>query len=346
MYKNYSVLFVDDEVNILNSLRRGLMDEEYTCHFATSGKIALEIMEKEQIHVIVTDMRMPEMTGLALLKTISDLWPKTIKIVLSGYTQIQQILTTINQVDIFKFITKPWGLEEFSVVIKKSLDYYILQEQNDKYKIILEAKNQAYQNILKRIDEVIIDAKKSSEILGICGKAILGFGKSFDLNERIKYACVLNMQDTIFEIFSKAITNEKREYSIADLVRHISELIGKDIKTFDIEKEYDSLHKLNVNIKMLEATLLSLKIIFSDEFDNYGFIPNILINEREKFAISIISPKANSNNEIDEKSGLSILDVKLSFAKSVVEKTLELCQISFQAIKKNDSLVIGIAIKE
>ena len=67
MYENYRVLFVDDEQNILNSLRRGLADEEFYCHFATSGNQALEIMKQYNIAVIVTDMRMPEMTGLELL---------------------------------------------------------------------------------------------------------------------------------------------------------------------------------------------------------------------------------------------------------------------------------------
>ena len=112
MYRGYSVLFVDDEVNILNALRRGLIDEEYTCYFAISGQQALRIMEAEKIAVIVTDMRMPGMDGLALLKEVAAKWPLTVKIVLSGFTQLQQILATINQVDIFKFITKPWKLEE------------------------------------------------------------------------------------------------------------------------------------------------------------------------------------------------------------------------------------------
>jgi two-component system, NtrC family, response regulator HupR/HoxA len=68
--RNYSVLFVDDEINILNSLDRGLMDEDYKCYFALNGKKALEILEKEQICVIVSDMRMPEMDGLTLLKLV------------------------------------------------------------------------------------------------------------------------------------------------------------------------------------------------------------------------------------------------------------------------------------
>lgn len=140
MYENYRVLFVDDEPNILNALRRGLAEEEYYCHFAGSGKEALEIIRKDKISVIVSDMRMPEMNGLELLTRVAELSPMTVKVVLSGYTQLPQILVTINQVDIFKFITKPWELDDFITVIRKCLDYYIIQEQNANYKKTLEAK--------------------------------------------------------------------------------------------------------------------------------------------------------------------------------------------------------------
>jgi DNA-binding NtrC family response regulator len=73
-----AVLFVDDEVNILNSLRRGLIDVDYKCFFASSGKEALEIMKENLISVIVTDMRMPEMDGLTLLKEVKEKYPMTV----------------------------------------------------------------------------------------------------------------------------------------------------------------------------------------------------------------------------------------------------------------------------
>ncbi|MDA3845774.1 MAG: response regulator [Vallitaleaceae bacterium] len=129
MEKTYSVLFVDDEINVLNSLKRGLFDETYNCIFASSGKEALLLLEKQEIAVIVSDMRMPEMNGLQLLKTVKEKYPDIVCIVLSGYTQLQQILATINQVDIFKFITKPWKLEdEFKVIINQAVAYYQMAE--------------------------------------------------------------------------------------------------------------------------------------------------------------------------------------------------------------------------
>jgi len=120
-----TILFVDDEENILKSLRRGLIDEPYKTLFANSAKEALEILEQEKIHILVTDMRMPEMGGLDLLRIVKKKYPDIVKIVLSGYTQVTTLLTAINQGDIHKYITKPWDLEgEFKPAIREAVEHY------------------------------------------------------------------------------------------------------------------------------------------------------------------------------------------------------------------------------
>jgi two-component system, NtrC family, response regulator HupR/HoxA len=135
-----TILFVDDEERILSSLKRGLMDEPYNLLFADSGKNALELLEHNEVHVIVTDMRMPEMSGLQLLKIVKKKYPNIARLVLSGYTQVGTLLTAINQGEIFKFITKPWKLEEeFKGVIAQAVDYYNLHIERDQLAKELEA---------------------------------------------------------------------------------------------------------------------------------------------------------------------------------------------------------------
>lgn len=90
------VLFVDDEANVLSAIRRAVQDEEYEALFAKSGKEALALLETENIAVLVTDMRMPEMDGLQLLKLAKEQFPATVRMVLSGYTQLSQVLATVN----------------------------------------------------------------------------------------------------------------------------------------------------------------------------------------------------------------------------------------------------------
>ena len=134
-----TVLFVDDEKKILTSLKRGLLDEPYETLFANSGKEALEILMREEVHVIVTDMRMPEMTGLELLRIVKEEYPHIVRMVLSGYTQISTLLTAINQGEVYKYITKPWKLEEdFRPSIREAIDYYDLRSERDKLAVEVE----------------------------------------------------------------------------------------------------------------------------------------------------------------------------------------------------------------
>lgn len=123
--ENRTVLFVDDEKNILKSLRRVFMGDSFNMLFANSGKEALEILNQHEVHVVMTDMRMPEMSGLDLLRQVRKDYPHIVRVVLSGYTQVTTLLTAINQGEIFKYITKPWENEsELRDAIHDSLVHY------------------------------------------------------------------------------------------------------------------------------------------------------------------------------------------------------------------------------
>ena len=127
-----AVLFVDDDEVVLRSIERGFIDEPYNTLFAKSGQEALEILQREEVHVIVTDMRMPEVDGLELLETIRKMYPHIVGIVLSGYTEMATLQKAVNQGEIFKFIPKPWKLEgDFKKVVREAIDHYNLQSERD-----------------------------------------------------------------------------------------------------------------------------------------------------------------------------------------------------------------------
>ena len=120
-----TVLFVDDEETILTSLEMALDDEPYRRLYARSGAEALELLRQNKVHVIVTDMRMPDMTSLGLLKIVREKYPDVVRMVLSGYTHVTTLLSAINEGQIYKYITKPWRLEEeFKPHIRAALEYY------------------------------------------------------------------------------------------------------------------------------------------------------------------------------------------------------------------------------
>ncbi len=130
MVEQRTVLFVDDDEIILRSIKRGFLDEPYNQLLAKSGQEALEILQKEEVHVIVTDMCMPGMDGVELLKIVREKFPHIVKIVLSGYTDMSVLQTEFNQEEIFRFIAKPWKLEaDFKKAIQQALDHYNLQNE-------------------------------------------------------------------------------------------------------------------------------------------------------------------------------------------------------------------------
>ena len=134
-----TVLFVDDEEKILRSLERGLSNEPYNKLFSHSGIEALEILQRKEVHVIVVDMRMPEINGLELLKIVKKDYPHIIRMVLSVDTQITTLLTAINQGEIFRYITKPWKLEEeLKPAVLQALDNYNLLNE---YNAVISLKN-------------------------------------------------------------------------------------------------------------------------------------------------------------------------------------------------------------
>ena len=123
-----TVLFVDDEVNILKAIRRLFMNDSFNALYAHSGSEAIDMLKEYEVHVIITDMRMPNMSGLDLLKVVRQEYPKIVRVVLSGYTQVTTLLTAINQGEIFKYITKPWEDEdELRAAILQSIEHYDIQ---------------------------------------------------------------------------------------------------------------------------------------------------------------------------------------------------------------------------
>ena len=123
MASKHSILLVDDEPEILFSLR-GLLRREYDLHTANSGAEALEVLRKHPVQVIMTDQRMPEMTGVELLRRARGECPEAIRIVFTGYADIKAVIDAINHGQIYRYLTKPWDPDELLAVLQQACDHY------------------------------------------------------------------------------------------------------------------------------------------------------------------------------------------------------------------------------
>jgi DNA-binding NtrC family response regulator len=117
----HPILVVDDEPEILFSLR-GLLRKEFEVATADSGPQAVHILEQQPVHVIMTDQRMPGMTGVQLLSRVRSRYPKAVRIVFTGYADIKAVIDAINQGQIYRFLTKPWDPDELLTVLRQACE--------------------------------------------------------------------------------------------------------------------------------------------------------------------------------------------------------------------------------
>jgi type II secretory ATPase GspE/PulE/Tfp pilus assembly ATPase PilB-like protein/FixJ family two-component response regulator len=134
--RGFTLLFVDDEENVLKALRRIFLDENYTILTADSAIRALEILERETVHLIISDHRMPGMTGGELLKLVREKHPETIRIMLTGHADVNSIMGAVKDGAVYKFITKPWNDEDLRLTVSLALQQFVLMHENRRLKDI------------------------------------------------------------------------------------------------------------------------------------------------------------------------------------------------------------------
>jgi diguanylate cyclase (GGDEF)-like protein/PAS domain S-box-containing protein len=125
-----TLLLVDDEPAILSSLKRLLRREGYQIYTAGSGAEGLEILASHEIGVLITDARMPEMSGAEFLDRVREMHPDTTRMMLSGYTDVQAITTAVNRGELFMFLTKPWEDVELVEAVRSAFRHYEMRHQN------------------------------------------------------------------------------------------------------------------------------------------------------------------------------------------------------------------------
>ena len=122
-----AALFVDDEERVLNALSY-LFRDLYEIETATSGAQALERMRERRFHVLVSDQRMPEMPGVELLRQAKDAAPGTVRLLLTGYSDLAAIVGSVNEGEVFRFVSKPWQEEDLCATVAEAVDVAIALE--------------------------------------------------------------------------------------------------------------------------------------------------------------------------------------------------------------------------
>ncbi len=160
----HTVLCVDDEKNILNSLKRLLRREGYRLLTANSGQEGLKLFEENEVHLVISDQRMPEMSGIDFMEKVNTEHPDTIRIVLTGYTDVDAITESINKGHVYKFLLKPWNDENLKLEIRKALEQYELVQANKRLHEQVLKQNEELQKINENLEFLVKERTKDLEV--------------------------------------------------------------------------------------------------------------------------------------------------------------------------------------
>ncbi len=254
MQEIFNILFVDDEENILKALKRLFMDEDFEIFTASSGKEGLEILNTGEFAVIISDQRMPEMTGTEFLLKAKELYPDTIRIILTGYADVNAAMNAINEAGAYRYITKPWHDSEILHIVKEAAQRYKLIKENKQLTELTKKQNEELQtwskeleyyvqihtiDISKRDKEIKILNEKlrknSKELMG-CLRNLIGLRAKSILNHSEKVAFIST------EMAKKASlpTAEVDIITIAGNLHDIGKIGSSDVVLFKEPEELSS----------------------------------------------------------------------------------------------------------
>lgn len=143
------VLYVDDESANLHGFKAAFR-RDFQVFLAISGKEGLEILDREQVEIIITDQRMPEMSGVAFLEEVIKRHPEPIRILLTGYSDIQAVIDAINRGQVYHYLTKPWDESQLRNIIHKAYEVFALRRENLDLLRRLEKSNEQLEFLLRQ----------------------------------------------------------------------------------------------------------------------------------------------------------------------------------------------------
>ncbi len=211
------ILFVDDEENILRSLQRLFVDEEVEVFTASSGAQGLEILAGEAgVGVIVSDQRMPEMTGVDFLEKSKAISPQSIRILLTGYADVNAAIDAINRGGTFRYLDKPWNDDELVQTVKGALQMYHLLIENKRLGAIVRKQNAELKKWNTELETMVQDQT-------------IKLKKSYDTLRAINTRLRANFKNTIVAFSGLIELRDKRMRTHSRNVAEVSVNVAKQL---------------------------------------------------------------------------------------------------------------------
>lgn len=170
------LLCVDDEPNVLKALRRLFRGKEYVIHLAESGAKGLDVLAQQNIDLVISDMRMPHMDGAEFLAKVAKQWPDTVRILLTGYADIESTIAAVNNGKIYSYCSKPWEDQEIKALVAKAIEEKRLREERVQLFDIIHRQNAQLKdlnhNLEEKVEQRTLQLKNSFKQLDKTHKAL------------------------------------------------------------------------------------------------------------------------------------------------------------------------------
>ena len=309
--KNFTIIYVDDEEQNLISFKASFR-RDYNILTATSGKEGIEILKNNEVHLIITDQRMPEMTGIQFLEKIMSEFPDAIRMILTGFSDIEAIIGAINTGRVFRYITKPWDENELRMTIENSRQLYELQENRKHLLSDLQLKVEEQQKTLKMFmkyvpeqvvskaieggEETIFDGEQREVAVLFCD--IRGFTP---LSEKIPAKEVVSLLNDYYSLMSSSI----KKYNGTTIQYVGDEVFAAFGAPLDIEnKEKMAVYTALDMMRNLDKLNEKYKTIYGEEIKvgigiNYGEVVAGNLGSEEILSYSITGDTVNTGKRIE-----------------------------------------------
>lgn len=216
-----TLLLVDDEPNILSSLRRLFRPQGYRIFIAESGAEGLEILARESIDLVVSDMRMPEMDGATFLKEVRQRKPETTRILLTGYADVASTVAAINEGEIYRYVAKPWNDNEMVEVVRDALERGRLRAENRRLTALTQAQNEELKALNAGLEQKV--AERTAEL-----KQALSFVEQANSDLKKSFLTIVQVFAGLIELRSGPAGSQLSGHGrrVADLARQAAQRLG------------------------------------------------------------------------------------------------------------------------
>ena len=214
-----TLLFVDDEPGILASLRRLFRPHGYKILTAESGAEGLEVLGREEVDLVVSDMRMPNMDGAKFLREVRARWPQVVRLLLTGYADIASTIDAINQGEIYRYISKPWDDEEIVRTIKDSLERKRLERENVRLAELTRRQNEELKALNAGLEQKV--AARTAEV-----QQTLAFLEQAHRELKRGFMATVRVFSGLIELRGSKLAGHSRR--VAEHARNLAQRLGLD----------------------------------------------------------------------------------------------------------------------